>query len=64
MQNSTHQWQNVTGAFEVTTPVPAGPVLLVGDTVDSKWTLTVIGAQLRAAGSGRVVPFALTSTGS
>jgi ATP-dependent DNA helicase RecQ len=33
--------------------------LLVDDIVDSRWTLTVIGAALRAAGSGEVYPFAL-----
>ncbi len=35
-----------------------GPVLLVDDIVDSKWTLTVAGELLRAHGSGPVHPFA------
>jgi ATP-dependent DNA helicase RecQ len=59
MENSAQQFTNVYGAFDVSSPVPAGPVLLVDDIVDSRWTLTVIGALLRAAGSGEVYPFAL-----
>jgi len=39
--------------------VPAGPVLLVDDVHDSRWTLTVVGAALRDAGSGPVHPFTL-----
>jgi ATP-dependent DNA helicase RecQ len=57
--NSAQQLRNVWGAFEVVGEVPDGPVLLVDDTVDSRWTLTVIAAVLREAGSGPVVPFAL-----
>ncbi|WP_419946392.1 RecQ family ATP-dependent DNA helicase [Candidatus Poriferisodalis sp.] len=59
MQNSHQQYRNVAGAFSVDGPVPAGPVLLVDDIVDSRWTLTAIGHLLREAGSGRVIPFAL-----
>ena len=33
--------------------VAAGPVLLVDDLVDSRWTLTVAGSLLREAGAGR-----------
>jgi ATP-dependent DNA helicase RecQ len=36
-----------------------GPVLLVDDIVDSRWTLTVAGWLLRTSGSGPVHPFAL-----
>ncbi len=36
-----------------------GPVLLVDDLVDSRWTLTVAAQQLRAAGADEVLPFAL-----
>jgi ATP-dependent DNA helicase RecQ len=57
--NSAQQLRNVWGAFEVEGEFPKGPVLLVDDTVDSRWTLTVIAAALRAAGSGPVLPFAL-----
>lgn len=59
MQNSFGQYRNVQNAFEVRGAVPSGPVLLVDDIVDSRWTLTAIGGMLRAAGSGPVFPFAL-----
>ncbi|NKX49678.1 recombinase RecQ, partial [Arthrobacter deserti] len=36
-----------------------GPVLLVDDLADSRWTLTVAGRTLRAAGAAGVLPFAL-----
>ena len=39
----------------------AGPVLLVDDLVDSRWTVTVAGALLRSAGAPRVLPFALAA---
>ena len=61
MQNSFQQLRNVLGAYEVT-EAPAGPVLLVDDMVDSRWTFTVVGAQLRHAGSGPVYPVALVDT--
>ena len=62
MHNSHQQYRNVRDAFEVQQPVPPGPVLLVDDIVDSKWTLTVIGGKLREAGAGLVYPFALADT--
>ena len=62
LENSRQQYLNVQGAFAVDreTCLP-GPVLLVDDTVDSKWTMTEAG---RAAAQGRsaravVVRFAL-----
>jgi ATP-dependent DNA helicase RecQ len=61
MENSTQQARNVIGAFEVTKSQPE-PVLLIDDMVDSRWTMTVIGALLRAAGSGPVYPVALSDT--
>ncbi len=59
MQNSQHQARNALEAFTVQQPVSHGPVLLVDDIVDSRWTLTVCGAKLREAGSGPVFPVAL-----
>lgn len=59
MQNSPQQYANVCEAFEIRGPVPAGPVLLVDDVVDSRWTLTVIGSLLKEAGVHVVYPFAL-----
>jgi len=64
MANSAHQCRNVHGAFAITGPVPQGGVLLVDDTADSKWTLTVVGALLRQASAGAVYPLALLRRGS
>jgi ATP-dependent DNA helicase RecQ len=63
MEDSAQQLRNVHGAFAVAGALPSGPVVLVDDTVDSGWTLTVVGAALREAGSGPVHPFALAKTG-
>ena len=66
MANSAQQARNVEGSLSV---VPAqlvsGPVLLVDDIVDSRWTFTIAAALLRANGCGPVHPFALAdaSTG-
>jgi ATP-dependent DNA helicase RecQ len=57
MENSPQQVRNVFGAFVAAGEVPAGPVLLVDDTVDSGWTITVAGQALLAAGVGAVHPF-------
>jgi ATP-dependent DNA helicase RecQ len=59
MQNSSQQFRNVDGAFVVDGSVRPGPVLLIDDVVDSRWTLTVVGGALREAGSGPVFPVAL-----
>jgi ATP-dependent DNA helicase RecQ len=61
MQNSNQQARNVLGAFEVQA-IRTEPVLLIDDMVDSRWTMTVAGALLRAAGSGPVYPVALSDT--
>ncbi|RMH96277.1 MAG: ATP-dependent DNA helicase RecG, partial [Calditrichaeota bacterium] len=61
-QNRFHQCRNLDGVFEIPHPVPAGPVLLVDDIIDSGWTMTVAAALLRQAGSGPVYPVALAST--
>jgi ATP-dependent DNA helicase RecQ len=42
--------------------VPHGPILLVDDVSDSKWTMTVIGELLLREGSGPVYPFAVART--
>jgi ATP-dependent DNA helicase RecQ len=62
MRNSFHQCRNLDGVFRVSGPLPPGPVLLVDDAVDSGWTLTVVAALLRQAGSGPVYPVALATT--
>lgn len=60
MQNSFQQAKNLDGVFEVDqTDIPAGPVLLVDDMVDSRWTFTVAATLLRQAGCSAVLPLAL-----
>ncbi|MCI0540030.1 MAG: RecQ family ATP-dependent DNA helicase [Verrucomicrobiales bacterium] len=59
MHNSVQQLRNLLGAFAVAGPLPNGPVLLVDDVTDSRWTLTVLAVLLRLHGSGPVHPFAL-----
>ena len=61
-ENRFHQCWNLDGVFAIDGPVPSGPVLLVDDVVDSGWTLTVIAALLRQAGSGPVWPLALATS--
>jgi ATP-dependent DNA helicase RecQ len=61
-ENSFHQCHNLDGVFAIAGPVPDGPVLLIDDLVDSGWTMTIIAALLRRAGSGAVLPFALATT--
>jgi ATP-dependent DNA helicase RecQ len=64
MANSTQQARNIDGSLVVVgEPLPHGPVLLVDDMVDSRWTLTVATWLLRANGSGEVWPIALSLTG-
>ena len=61
MQNSVQQLRNVDASLRVTGACPAGPVLLVDDAVDSRWTLTYAGWLLGSQGAGPVHPFALAS---
>ncbi|HKY67935.1 MAG TPA: helicase-related protein, partial [Acidimicrobiales bacterium] len=59
MGNSAHQLANVWDAFAVSPPEggwPSGPVLVLDDEWRSGWTMTVVGARLREAGAGRVLP--------
>ena len=61
-QNRFHQCQNLDGVFELSRGIPETPVILVDDVIDSGWTVTVLAALLRQAGSGPVYPVALAST--
>ena len=64
MSNSTQQARNIDGSFAVTIPtLPEGPVFLVDDLVDSRWTLTILSWFLRKHGSGEVWPVALAQRG-
>jgi ATP-dependent DNA helicase RecQ len=62
MANSSQQARNVDGSLGIQGTVPTGPVLLVDDMVDSRWTLTVAAYLLTTHGSGPVFPLALAST--
>ena len=60
MQNSYQQAHNLAGAYAVKKKgLPPGPVFLVDDIVDSRWTMTVVAALLREAGAVAVLPLAL-----
>ena len=64
MANSTQQARNVDGALGLKgVPIPTGPVLLIDDMVDSRWTLTVAAWLLRLNGVVEVYPVALAQTG-
>lgn len=63
MENWIQQARNIDGSLAVkASPLPADPVLLVDDMVDSGWTLTVAAYLLTSHGSGLVYPLALAST--
>lgn len=65
MVNSTQQALNVDGSLGVIEEeVIQGPVLLVDDMVDSRWTFTVAAKLLREQSSSEVWPFALAYTGN
>lgn len=67
--NSAYRLAGVWGGLAVNESLAAaitetgpGPILLVDDRVDSRWTLTVAGGLLRDAGATSVLPFALALT--
>jgi ATP-dependent DNA helicase RecQ len=63
--NSAYRLSNVWDRFEVGPDLSrhlselTGPVLLIDDLADSRWTLVVAGRLLRRAGAPAVLPFAL-----
>ncbi|MDO5737213.1 MAG: RecQ family zinc-binding domain-containing protein, partial [Propionibacteriaceae bacterium] len=67
--NSAYRIRDVWGRFRVADTMAAaltsleGPVLLVDDLMDSRWTMTVAGRLLRRSGAKAVLPFALASSG-
>ena len=64
MENSAQQARNIDGSLAISAKrLRAGPVLLVDDMVDSRWTLTVAAWLLRSHGSGEVLPLALSLAG-
>ena len=62
MENSAMQVKNIWGAFAVSGALARDPVLLIDDMIDSRWTLAVVARDLRAGGSGAVIPFALADS--
>jgi ATP-dependent DNA helicase RecQ len=65
MENSWQQESNARAKLSVHGElVRSGPVLLIDDIVDSKWTISVAGELLRSHGSGPVHPFAFAVTSS
>ena len=67
--NSAYRVRDVWDRFVVPPDLAArlesldGPVLLVDDLVDSRWTMTVAGRLLRRAGARAVLPLALGAVG-
>ncbi|MBK7821537.1 MAG: RecQ family ATP-dependent DNA helicase [Tessaracoccus sp.] len=67
--NSAFRVRDLWGRFSVPPVLAArlssldGPVLLVDDLIDSRWTITVAGRLLRRAGADAVLPLALGSVG-
>ena len=51
--------QTISSVLGARMVLPPGPVLLVDDVVDSRWTMTLASVLLRQHGSGPVFPFAL-----
>ena len=50
------------GVFGIRGTALTGPILQVDDVADSRWTITVLGDLLLAAGSGPVYPFTVGKT--
>lgn len=60
MENSTMQAKNVIGSLAIAREnILPGPVLLIDDIVDSRWTFTVAAWELRRSGCEAVLPLAL-----
>ncbi len=65
MANSTQQARNIDGSLAIEEKsMPHGPVLLIDDMVDSRWTLTIAAWLLRKNGVSDVWPMALSQTGN
>lgn len=65
--NSAYRLAAVWNAFAAPSALaehaPPGPILLIDDFADSRWTLTVAARELRLAGASTVLPFALALRG-
>jgi ATP-dependent DNA helicase RecQ len=58
-KNSWYQSKNVENAFKIVGDVPHEPIYLFDDIVDSRWTMTHVGALLRKHGATKVFPISL-----
>ena len=64
MANSVQRARSLDGAMSVDSEsVQDGPVLLVDDLVDTRWTMTIGSWLLRSNGSGPVYPLVLAYMG-
>ena len=62
--NSAYRLAAVWEKFDASSlTLPSGPILLVDDLVDSRWTLTIAARALRRAGASNVLPFSLAMRG-
>lgn len=63
MENGAHKCENALNAFLVKAENLPEKIILLDDTVDSKWTLTVCGYKLMEKGAVEVYPFVLAHKG-
>jgi ATP-dependent DNA helicase RecQ len=56
-------WNAFTAPTTLVATAPPGPILLIDDFADSRWTLTIASRDLRLAGAPAVLPFALALRG-
>jgi ATP-dependent DNA helicase RecQ len=63
MENGAHKCENALNAFLVKTENLPEKIILLDDTVDSKWTLTVCGYKLMEKGATEIYPFVLAHKG-
>jgi ATP-dependent DNA helicase RecQ len=60
--NSAQRVRSLWTTFTVPFDIPAGPVLLVDDRIESGWTMTIAAKLLREAGATAVLPLTLAVT--
>jgi len=61
--NSSYQCQNAQMSYQIyKIQIKSDNIILIDNTVDSKWTLTVCGYLLLKSGFSHVYPFVLADT--
>lgn len=63
MENGAHKCENALNSFEVRGENLPEKIILIDDTVDSKWTLTACGYKLMEKGALEIYPFVLAHKG-